>query len=176
MVKAANPDLGVIWGTNIIKESVFGIPRLGSINIHQGLAQLYRGGPQAFWELFNDEKEVGVTVHYVAAKVDTGDIILQTTIPLHYDFERYGLDFDAFLHDFRGKLAEVSAPLVAEAVHLISEDRAPRIPQDVSQGKRYRLPVKSEKDELRKRLRARQRQAVKRTVTANSPKTSSKAS
>ncbi len=42
LLKKANADLGILYGTNIIKESVFSIPKLGSINLHQGLAPLYR--------------------------------------------------------------------------------------------------------------------------------------
>ena len=102
LLREANADLGILKGTNIIKESVFSIPRLGSINSHQGLAPYYRGGPVAFWELFNNEKEIGVTVHFVAPKVDTGDIILQKLLPFEYDFARYDFDYEAFLQDFRG--------------------------------------------------------------------------
>ena len=69
LLKEQNAELGILYGTNIIKEAVFSIPRLGSINIHQGLAPIYRGGPTVFWELFNDEKSVGITVHFVAPKV-----------------------------------------------------------------------------------------------------------
>jgi hypothetical protein len=49
LMRAAEADLGIVWGTNILKECVFRIPRLGSINIHQGLAPYYRGGPPVFW-------------------------------------------------------------------------------------------------------------------------------
>ena len=100
MLREANADLGILYGTNIIKEDVFSIPRLGSINIHQGLAPIYRGGPTVFWELFNGEKELGITVHFVAAKVDTGDIILQKTVPLDYDFSRYDLDYEEIFERF----------------------------------------------------------------------------
>lgn len=154
LMRDSQADLGIIYGTNIIKESVFGIPRFGSINLHQGLAPLYRGGPTVFWELFNDEKEIGLTVHYVAAKVDTGDIILQETIPLEYDF-KYGVRFEDFLDEFRAALKEPSAKLVAEAVRQIAEGNAPRRQQDTSIGTRYRLPIKKEKDELRRRLKKR---------------------
>src|SRR5262249_20229642 len=65
LMRAAEADLGIVWGTNILKECVFRIPRLGSINIHQGLAPYYRGGPAVFWELYNGEREIGVTVHFV---------------------------------------------------------------------------------------------------------------
>ena len=48
LMRAAEADLGIVWGTNILKECVFRIPRLGSINIHQGLTPYYRGGPPVF--------------------------------------------------------------------------------------------------------------------------------
>lgn len=151
LIKNAGADLGIVFGTNIIKESVFGIPRLGSINLHQGLAPYYRGGPPVFWELFNDEKEVGLTVHFVATKVDTGDIVLQKTVPLTYE-ESYGADFESFIDDYRQELRKDCAEMVASAAEMIARGEFPRIQQDTTLGKRYRLPIKSEKDEMRRRL------------------------
>ena len=155
LLREANADLGILKGTNIIKESVFSIPRLGSINSHQGLAPYYRGGPVAFWELFNNEKEIGITVHFVAPKVDTGDIILQKLVPFEYDFARYDFDYEAFLQDFRGSLKEPAAQLLAEAVSQIAEGKVQRTKQDTSIGKRYKLPIKSEKDALLRVLKKR---------------------
>ena len=133
LMRQADADLGIIYGTNIIKESVFSIPKLGSINLHQGLAPYYRGGPPVFWELFNNEKEVGLTVHFVAPKVDTGDVILQKTIPLEYDFS-YGDDFTLFLEDYKKNLTEDCAKMVAEAVSLIARGDYPTFKQDISLG------------------------------------------
>ncbi|MGA9770555.1 MAG: formyltransferase family protein [Blastocatellia bacterium] len=155
LMRAADADLGVILGTNILKESVFKIPRLGSINVHQGLAPYYRGCPAVFWELFNGEREVGLTVHFVESKVDTGDIVLQQTVPLEYDYA-FGSDFDAFITKYREGLIGRCAQLVADSVRAIAEGAASPRPQDTSLGKRYRLPVKKEKDEMRRRLRQRQ--------------------
>jgi len=157
LLRETDADLGILYGTNIIKEAVFSVPRLGSINLHQGLAPVYRGGPTVFWELFNGEKEIGITVHFVAAKVDTGDIILQKTLPLDYDFSRYGLDYKSFLADFRATLKEPSAQLIAEAVQLIADGKEQRIKQDTSVGKRYRLPTKNEKNALLHVLKKRQK-------------------
>jgi len=153
-MRAERADLGVVLGTNILKESVFSIPRLGSINLHQGLAPFYRGGPPVFWELFNGESEVGLTVHFVAAKVDTGEIILQESVPLAYDYS-YNLNFESFIDAYRAQLVDRSASLVAEAVRQIADGTFVTRPQDTSLGKRYRLPVKKEKDELRRRLGSR---------------------
>ena len=154
LMRNANADLGIIYGTNIVKEIVFSIPKLGSINLHQGLAPFYRGGPPIFWELFNDEKSVGLTVHFVATKVDTGDIILQKNVPLDYDFT-FGTNFEPFLDNFRNTLRKDCAEMVAAATNLISNGDFPRIKQDISLGKHYRLPIKSEKDEMRRRLQKR---------------------
>lgn len=160
LMRAARADLGVIYGTNIVRESVFRLPRLGSINLHQGLAPLYRGGPPVFWELYNGEREVGLTVHFVEAKVDTGAVILQETVPLEYDFDAHGLDYEAFIRDFASRLRARSAELVAAAVRLIAEGEVDARAQDLSLGRRYRLPTKREKDELRRRLRARRQQTA----------------
>jgi len=157
LMRSARADLGVLLGTNILRESVFQIPRLGSINLHQGLAPYYRGGPSVFWELFNDEREVGLTIHYVAPKVDTGDIILQRTIPLEYDYT-YQLNHQAFIDDYCEKLKMPCANLLADAVSMIADGTALRIAQEPGLGKRYRLPTKEQKDELRRRLRERRHQ------------------
>ena len=157
LLRETGADLGILYGTNIIKETVFSVPRMGSINIHQGLAPIYRGGPTVFWELFNGENEIGITAHFVAAKVDTGDIILQKTLPLRYDFSRYGFDYETFLGDFRQTLKEPSAQLVAEAVRLIADGKEQRIKQDTTVGKRYRLPTKSEKNALLRVLKERRK-------------------
>ena len=158
LMREIGADLGVVLGTNILKESVFSIPRLGSINLHQGLAPYYRGGPTVFWELFNGESEVGVTVHFVAAKVDTGDIVVQETLPLVYDYA-HGLNYEEFIAEYRERLSERAAELVPAAVRMLAEGTANLQRQDLELGKRYRLPVKKEKDELRRRLRRRRREA-----------------
>jgi folate-dependent phosphoribosylglycinamide formyltransferase PurN len=154
LMRAAEADLGIVWGTNILKECVFRIPRLGSINIHQGLAPYYRGGPPVFWELYNGEREIGMTVHFVESKVDTGDIIVQETLPLTYDFS-YGIDYEAFIADYRARMMDHCVRLMVNAATMISDGAARPWPQNISLGTRYRLPVKREKDELRRRLRMR---------------------
>src|SRR5262245_32303806 len=154
LMRAAEADLGIVWGTNILKECVFRIPRLGSINIHQGLTPYYRGGPPVFWELYNGEREIGVTVHFVESKVDAGEIIVQETLPLFYDYS-YGLDYEAFIADYRARMMDHCVRLMVNAVSMIADGAARPRPQNTDLGTRYRLPVKREKDELRRRLRMR---------------------
>ena len=155
LIRSIDADLGVIWGTNIVKRSVFGLPRLGSINLHQGHAPYYRGGPTVFWELMNNENRVGITVHFVEEKVDTGDIVAQDFVPLDYDKKRYGADIERFLSDFRESLVVPSVELMTKATVSIADGTATRVKQDTSLGKRYRLPTFREKENLRAELKRR---------------------
>jgi folate-dependent phosphoribosylglycinamide formyltransferase PurN len=154
LMRAAEADLGVVWGTNILKECVFRIPRLGSINIHQGLAPYYRGGPPVFWELYNGEREIGVTAHFVDSKFDAGEIIVQETLPLIYDYS-YGLNYEAFIADYRAQMTDHCVRLMVSAATMIADGVARPRPQNINLGRRYPPPVKYEKDELRRRLRKR---------------------
>ena len=148
----ASADLGVLYGTNIIRKSVYSIPRLGSVNIHTGKIPYYRGGPPIFWELFNDEKEIGITAHFVAPAVDTGEVIVQETTGLDYDFDKYGTDVDQFLVDFGRKLVPIAARVVEKAVSIVAKGEADPWTPDLTIGKRYRIPTYKEKKELIKRI------------------------
>jgi methionyl-tRNA formyltransferase len=165
LMKSCEPELGIVYGTNIIKESVFKIPRLGSINLHQGLAPYYRGGPPIFWELYNGEPEIGLTVHFVESKVDSGDIVLQEKVSLNYDYS-YGLDYESFIRDFSYQVRTRCAEMVSEAARSIALGTAQTKKQDPTLGTRYRLPVKAQKDELRRRLK--QRRAAAKQVLSES--------
>mgnify|MGYP001277470632 CR=1 FL=1 len=73
-------DLLVSMSFNqIFKEPIISMPKLGIINCHAGKLPLYRGRNILNWVLINDEKEFGITVHYVDEGIDTGDIIIQET-------------------------------------------------------------------------------------------------
>jgi len=76
-------DLFVSMSFNqIFKPRITQLPPLGTINCHAGRLPFYRGRNILNWALINDEKEFGITVHYVDEGIDTGDIILQRTYPI----------------------------------------------------------------------------------------------
>ena len=58
------------------------LPKFGIINCHAGKLPFYRGRNILNWALINDEKEFGITVHFVDDGIDTGDIILQKVFPI----------------------------------------------------------------------------------------------
>lgn len=82
-VRGLEPDLGLVYGTRILKPSLFAIPKHGSINIHKRKVPDYRGGgPVGLWELLDDQPEIGVTVHQVTEKLDAGHVVKVATIPI----------------------------------------------------------------------------------------------
>jgi methionyl-tRNA formyltransferase len=79
-VRSLAPDLGLIYGSPILKPELFEIPVLGTLGIHHGKAPEYRGKKTTFWEIYNGEKTAAVTIQKVNAGLDTGDILKQGTV------------------------------------------------------------------------------------------------
>lgn len=82
LLEELSPDLGLSLGAPILKERVFGIPRLGTINLHKGKVPEYRGMPPAFWEILNGETSVGCTVHKVLKTLDSGPVWAEGEVPI----------------------------------------------------------------------------------------------
>ncbi|MHA3787248.1 methionyl-tRNA formyltransferase [Flavobacterium hauense] len=81
--RSYNADLLVSMSFNqIFRAPILEVPRLGVINCHAGKLPFYRGRNILNWALINDEKEFGITVHYVDEGIDTGDIIKQEVYPI----------------------------------------------------------------------------------------------
>ena len=156
-LRALAPDLAVIDGTYILKESVFSLPRLGAINLHCGRLPEYRGAPPAFWELYNGEREVGVTVHWVTAGVDEGPIIRQELVPL--DPAPAGDPMRVVHEIWRDTLRPIGVRLLAEAVAAIAAGDGEGRRQDPAEGRTYRFPDYRTVRELRARVAGRRREA-----------------
>lgn len=63
----------------IFKDEILKLYSKKIINCHAGKLPFYRGRNILNWALINDEKEFGITVHFIDKGIDTGDIILQKT-------------------------------------------------------------------------------------------------
>lgn len=76
LMRAAAPDVVLVFGTGILREPLLSAFDGRIINIHLGLSPYYRGAGTNFWPLVNREPEfVGATIHYLDAGIDTGPII-----------------------------------------------------------------------------------------------------
>jgi methionyl-tRNA formyltransferase len=105
----------------ILSEQILAIPRLGALNLHGSLLPRYRGRCPVNWVLIHDERETGVTLHYMEEKPDRGDIVAQRAVPIS--------DADTALTLFH-KITAAAAGLMRDTYPLLCAGTAARVPQD----------------------------------------------
>ncbi len=105
----------------ILSQEILDIPKYGCVNIHASLLPKYRGAAPIQQSIIDGEKETGVTIMQMAAGMDTGDILIQKTIPIDENETGGGL-FD--------KLSVLGAELIVEALPMIERGELTPVPQD----------------------------------------------
>jgi methionyl-tRNA formyltransferase len=120
-LSALAPDLFVVVAFRILPKSIYTIPTKGSFNLHASLLPKYRGAAPINWALINGDTESGVTTFFLQDKVDTGNVILQRSIPLPGSMDA------GELHD---ALSVLGASAVLETVRLIEQGKAVPQPQN----------------------------------------------
>lgn len=125
--EALDADLAVLaYVTQIVPQSVFEVPRLGSICFHPSPLPRYRGGSAINWQIIKGETETAVSVFWVDPGIDTGPILLQKPAKIGPDDTAGSLYYST--------LFPLGVAAVLEAVQLIAAGTAPRLPQDESKG------------------------------------------
>ncbi|HSU19988.1 MAG TPA: methionyl-tRNA formyltransferase, partial [Acidobacteriaceae bacterium] len=97
------------------------LPRYGNINVHGSLLPKYRGAAPIQWAVANGETETGITTMRLDAGLDTGDILLERSIPV-------GPDTTAA--ELYPQLAELGAALLLETLDGLGEGTIAPKPQD----------------------------------------------
>ncbi len=119
---AWRPDfLFSFYYRKILCADILRIPRCGALNLHGSLLPKYRGRCPVNWVLIHDERESGVTLHYMEEKPDRGDIVAQRRVSI--------TDDDTALTLFH-KLTGAAAAVIRDTYPLLRAGRAPRIPQN----------------------------------------------
>ena len=130
----------------ILKEKVLSIPERGCINIHHAPLPRYKGMMPTFWQLYHGEQQLGVTIHYMAAKVDEGDALLQESLPVTPGES---------LHELIRRSKRHGAHCMAKVVRSLQANEAVPIQMDHAQGSYFTFPKREEALEFRRRgLRA----------------------
>ncbi len=120
-LKSWNADLQIVVAFRMLPQVVWGMPRLGTFNLHAALLPQYRGAAPINWAIINGDKETGLTTFFLDKDIDTGGILLQERIPIGDD------DCVGDIHDI---MMEKGAALVRQTVDLITEGKA--TPKDQS--------------------------------------------
>ena len=129
VVRALEPDAILsFYYRSLIPMRILRHAKHGAVNMHGSLLPKYRGRCPVNWQILNGEKTAGVTLHYMEAGADTGDIIAQTPVAID--------EADTALSLF-GKLELAGRKLLEENAAAIMAGTAPRIRQDNAQASVY---------------------------------------
>ena len=103
------------------------------INIHSSLLPKYGGLAPYFWVLVNDERETGISVHYLVKGFDKGNVLAQEKVAI----EKGESSFNLFL-----KLCHLGQTILVEAFEKMERDN-PGTEQNLSEFTYFSHPTSS---------------------------------
>jgi len=119
------PDLVVVTAYGkILPPSLLELAPMGCINVHGSLLPQHRGAAPIQWAVIKGDSEVGVTVIRMDEGMDTGDILLKSSITTTPD-ETSGTLFI--------KLAQLGSETLLRAIQGLKDGTIAVTPQDHSQ-------------------------------------------
>jgi methionyl-tRNA formyltransferase len=119
-LKNLDADLQIVVAFRMLPEQVWNMPPMGTVNLHGSLLPQYRGAAPINWAIIQGEKFTGVTTFKLQQEIDTGDILLTSTIPIG-EYETAGE-----LHD---KMKEIGAELLLQTIKGLAEGNLTETPQ-----------------------------------------------
>lgn len=119
------PDVIVVMAYGqILPGEILRIPSVACLNLHASILPKHRGAAPIHAAIEAGDRETGIAVMYMDEGLDTGDVLLTKTL-------RIGRrETSGTLHD---RLAKLAPDALSEALTLLKQGRAPRVPQDGSQ-------------------------------------------
>ncbi len=125
-IAALRPDfIFSFYYRRMLKPALLALPSRGALNMHGSLLPCYRGRAPVNWAVLHGERMTGATLHYMAEKPDSGDIVAQTAVPILPDDTAREV-FDKVTVAAQTTLDAVLPALLAGT--------APRHPQDLRAG------------------------------------------
>lgn len=107
---------GQFIGTKILN-----YPKFGCINVHGSLLPKHRGGAPIQRAIINGDKKTGVTIMYMAKKMDAGDMIAKRECEI-LDSDTNGTLFD--------KLSQIGSEMILPVLEMIENETVVREMQD----------------------------------------------
>ena len=122
LLSEIDPDVIVVVAYGkILPQNVLDYPKHGCINVHGSLLPAYRGAAPMQRAIIDGCATTGITTMYMAAGLDTGDMLLREECPI--------ADEDNFetVHD---KLGSLGADMIVRTLDALEEGALVRIPQN----------------------------------------------
>ncbi|ERG66448.1 MAG: methionyl-tRNA formyltransferase [Exiguobacterium chiriqhucha] len=121
-ILALEPDLIVTAAYGqIVPTELLEAPKHGAINVHASLLPKHRGGAPIHQAILDGDKETGVTIMYMVDKLDAGDMIANTVVPIE-ELDTVGTLFD--------KLAVAGSDLLLKTLPAFLAGWIEAVPQD----------------------------------------------
>lgn len=108
----------------ILRKEIFSQAARGAINVHPSLLPKYRGLSPQHQAILHGDDESGVTVHFINADIDTGEIIVQ---------KKFSVSKEDYILDVQKKMLDIYKTIVVEALSLLEDVRFKPIKQDLTQ-------------------------------------------
>jgi len=117
------PELLVFaFVTDIVRKRVLDAATHGAIQYHPSLLPAHRGRTAMNWAIISGAQQTGLTIFWVDEGIDTGPILLQRTVEISPADSVGALYFQ--------RLYPMGVQALVEAVRLVREGTAPRMPQN----------------------------------------------
>ena len=140
-LRSFQPDLVIsVACPQIFHRELLNVPRLGCINVHSALLPSYRGMLPTFWAMVNEERETGVTVHFMSEGIDGGSIIQQRTVPIGRT--------ETLLSLMR-KTKRAAADLVLEVIEGFEAGTVSPVPNPPDEGNYFSFPTREDVNRFR---------------------------
>jgi methionyl-tRNA formyltransferase len=128
-LRAAPPDFVFsFYYRQLLPDAVILAASRGALNMHGSLLPRYRGRAPVNWAVLHGETETGVTLHYMVARADSGDIVDQMAVPILPD--------DTAAEVMRKVTVAAEIVLVRSLPALVA-GTAPRHPQRIEPGQYF---------------------------------------
>lgn len=121
-LQSLNSDLQVVVAFRMLPEIVWGMPPMGTFNLHGSLLPQYRGAAPLNWAVINGEKETGVTTFLLSHEIDTGRIMFHEKTPI---------DDEDNVGDIHDRLMVIGAKLVQKTVDALANGEVEAVDQNV---------------------------------------------
>jgi len=120
-LRALEPDVIVVAAYGkLLPQALLDIPKVAIINVHSSVLPQYRGAAPINWAILNGDQETGVSVQYMVAELDAGDILLSRVTPI---------DPEEDAQQLYDRLAVMGGQAASEALAQLRDNTAGRTPQ-----------------------------------------------
>lgn len=138
MLRQIGPEVIVVAAYGqILPKEILTLPKYGCINIHASLLPAWRGAAPINWSIVHGDRETGITIMQMDEGMDTGDILLQGSLPI---------DPDDTAGSLTVKMSRLGAELIVRALPQI--EAGTLSPKKQDEGKATLAPILKKEDGL----------------------------